>query len=81
MNQESLLVLPPKEYFAFELSDLANATDDEFNAMIALNKATTDWVNGKINSADYTDILQYYDMNQEQQLSDIDWYFSQLIRQ
>lgn len=80
MNQDSLLILPPKEYFAFELHDIGNATNEEFNAMVKLNQATTDWVNGKISSADYTDILRQYNINEEEQLSDVEWYFSQFLK-
>lgn len=79
MTEESLIFVPDaREFYSFNLTDLANATDEDFQAMIALNQATNDWLIGKINSAEYTDILSQYGINPDEHLQDMDWFLKQL---
>lgn len=77
---DNFLLLPPKEFYAFELSDLANASDEEFDAMVQLNLATTDWVNSKISTADYSDILEWYDIDSGFHLKDVVPYFECFLK-
>lgn len=80
MSEGSLLFLPePKEFFSFELDDLKSATDGEFDAMVQLNIAAVDWVNAKIDTATYTDILAHYGIVPEEHLKEADWYFNRLM--
>lgn len=75
MDENSLLYLPTlKEFLSFELSDLANATDAEFQAMLKLNQAGVDWANQQINAAEYTDILSWHGIDAEEHLKDLEWY-------
>lgn len=81
MNDEPLIIVPDaSDYYSFELNDIANATDDEFQAMITLNQATTNWVHRSIDTAEYTDVLSHYDVNPDAYLNDMDWYLNELIR-
>lgn len=80
MTEGSLLFLPdPKEFFSFELDDFSNAADGEFEAMVQLNIAAADWVNGLIDTATYTDILTYYGIDPSDHLKEADWYFNRLF--
>lgn len=79
MPEESLLYLPTlKEFLSFELNDLQNATDEEFQAMLDLNQSGADWANQKINAAEYTDILDWHDIDAEEHLKDLEWYLAQI---
>lgn len=79
MNKESLLFLPtPKEHYGFELIDFSDSSDELFETMVILNQATVDWINQKISTADYTDLLAYFDINPENHLADSELYFKKL---
>lgn len=77
-----MLILPSaKEFYSFELADFINSTNEEIEAMIQLNQASADWLKGKIDTATYTDILSFHNIDAEKHLQDTDWYLDQLIRQ
>lgn len=81
MTEEPLIFVPDaRDFYSFELTDLANATTDDFQAMVALNQATSNWTSGTIDTAEYTDVLSWYDINPDEHLQDIDWFMRQLER-
>lgn len=79
MHEDPLIFVPDaRDFYSFELTNLASATDDDFKAMVTLNQATSNWTAGTIDTAEYTDVLSFYDISPDKHLQDIDWFMQQL---
>lgn len=80
MDQPLLFVPDAEDFYGFELEDFANASHEEMMAMVRLNGATANWIDGKISTADYTDILSSYDIDPDEHLQDTDWFYQQILK-
>lgn len=69
-----------RELLLVGLEDFANATDDELNAMLLINQAGTDWLNGKLDTRTYTDILLQYGFDPSEIIDAAEDYVNTLIR-
>lgn len=78
-EQPLLFVSNAEDFYGFQLEDFANASEAELLAMVRLNGAVANWIERKISTADYTDILSSYDVDPDQHLQDTDWFYRQIL--
>lgn len=67
----------PFDDFSVYLDDPKEASEKEWEALAEINLATQRFLNGKMDIAEYSDYLSYYEVDVDNHLKPIDWYLNQ----